>query len=183
MREIVGRFVVSDDRLVRCEWCGTTQSENWIFSRVSYGIKRYFCSRDCQRAYGAEELKWQSRLSGAFAGIIAFSSLLFFASIRLNLSSGLAIQALQIGSVFTFAALFLAGVSVHLHRQSQNALQIRESIPTGSRRESKWSEVSSFETVSITVKCSECGNIFTIEDLKYGMAYECSFCAAKGVVE
>ena len=51
MSEESDRIVVSTDKLARCQWCGSPQSNEWVYSEKG-GI---FCSYECEIAAGARK--------------------------------------------------------------------------------------------------------------------------------
>lgn len=52
------RIVVSKDKLARCQWCGSPQSNEWVYSEKG-GI---FCSFECETAAGAKNA-WLSSIA------------------------------------------------------------------------------------------------------------------------
>jgi hypothetical protein len=157
-------IVVDASKVVRCKWCGTVQSENWIASEYGY----FFCSDICAKAFGSE--KYWYCLTPLVCVIPFFTVLIFLASGQ------------ELGFI-GFVGLLVCGVLLSISWCIYEDKQYAKDVPKNSRWIEGSVDVSLLKTVARHIECPNCDGNLDLSKVKEDMIYHCDYCGASGEIE
>jgi len=155
-------ITVNPTKIVRCGWCGTAESDNWLMNRT--GI---YCSSQCAAA----------NMAGLSTCLFVFSAILVFATF-------VASRATSDYSFMTILGGLVLGVMISSPCLicAVGGRDSRKRVPRGSRRDKASSDMSLLKTVS-GITCPRCDANLDIRKVGEDKVYNCEYCGASGTIE
>ncbi|MGY5853194.1 MAG: hypothetical protein RTU92_06475 [Candidatus Thorarchaeota archaeon] len=152
-------IAVDEPTIVRCYWCGTVTSIDWIQQRsVSY------CSKDCMDAPGSENT--------LCIEYCLLSFMVFF---------------VVLGIMFDVSLLFVSvffGVALTCACSSRSdAKELAKRVPKGSRRTEVSDEDYLLQSIPHTVECPNYDGNIDLTNLGPNRIFKCEYCGTTGIVE
>ena len=157
-------IIVDSSKVIRCKWCGTTQSEHWL--STEYGS--FFCSTTCAKAFGSEKYWW---CLTPLVFIIPLFGVIFF------LASGREQQ--YVGSV----GLLTCGILLLMAWCTYEDRHYAKDVPYNSRKDEESLDVSLLKAVASNIECPNCDGNIDLSKVTEDMVYHCEYCGADGIIE
>ena len=156
---------VDGSKVVRCKWCGTTQSEKWIPA----GFGDFYCSDNCKRA-----AEWNPEGYGFCT--FGFTLLLFLVIIF----TGLPWEILLPGILIMSPLFILLPVIMYFRKPPED---YKEKVPKNSRWNEGLSDLSLLKTITSHAVCPNCDGNLDLSKVTQDMVYACEYCGASGKIE
>ncbi len=153
-------IAVDPSKLMRCDWCGTLESENWI--RYENGV---YCSATCKSAVD----------SIVTPGLVLLCVVpIFLVAVITAITSS--IEGMAFLLVMLFAGIFC--LCFYLEGKKSAAL-----VPQSSRRTEIQDDISLLKAIMTHIECPNCDGNIDIDEIGKDQIYHCGYCGASGVVE
>jgi len=150
-------IAVDPTKIVRCQWCGAAESEEW--HRTRYGV---YCSMDC--FYAAQANGYLC------AYIIEVASSSFLVGV-------VSPSALLVG--IPLIMLLFSPCLIWTKRGWDH----QKNMPRDSRRDDVTSDLALLKTISSGVSCPRCNANIDVRKIGTDRVYNCEYCGASGTIE
>ncbi len=162
-------ITVDKDRMTKCVWCGTLESENWIQAGTRARLTGFYCSMDCSLA-GGVELQRRSCWIMGIMGLFVFLLSLVTGDVFIKLVSAVPV-------------LLLLYLGVAYYRGSMKGLELRKQLPKGSRSDDTSLDLVVLKSARISASCHKCGANLNLAEIGPERIYKCRYCGAEGIIE
>lgn len=157
-------ILVDASKVVRCKWCGTTQSEKWIPTEPG----SFFCSYVCVKAYGHD--RYWMILTPLICLIPLFVGVFLLAS---DSEKGF------VG----FVGLLTCGITLSMAWCTYEDREYAKDVPQNSRLNEGLSDLSLLKTITSHAVCPNCDGNLDLSKVTQDMVYDCEYCGASGKIE
>jgi len=154
--------VVDSSKIVRCKWCGTSESEKWLRTRLGL-----FCSVGCSYADSTEQFVPQ-------ALCLSIIMPLFIMMVIPRIVGTVGFDIVVMLSIFVGLMSLYSGM---------RGMDYRRSVPKDSRRNEVHLGTALLRTVSTSVVCPRCDANLDLRNIGEDRVYVCGYCGATGTIE
>ncbi|MFW9844295.1 MAG: hypothetical protein ACFFEV_06955 [Candidatus Thorarchaeota archaeon] len=158
------RVLVNTSKLLRCNWCGTFQSDTWISNK-----KGVYCSSNCVKAEGYQDrcfcicfLVITIGLSGAFTRVVIPE---------------------RNATIFVIIGIASFLILVYAIFDTKSVSDYIGEVPKNARVAKSSGDVIFLKTVASHIECPNCDGNIDLSNIQEDMVYHCDYCGADGIIE
>lgn len=155
------RILVDASRVLRCKWCGISQSDTW--KTTENGV---YCSDSC--------MKVDMHMTRSYWFYCMFLFFVIFVPIGSRIDPSGLLGWLSIIMIPLTICCFIVGLPPSNYK---------EEVPRNSRVNEESLNVSLLKTVASHIECPNCDGNIDLSKVKEDMIYHCDYCGADGIIE